>query len=58
MNKEQSEEMNKFDETMDRLLAVPYSELKKRLDEEKETKKVKKRGNRSISDARVSQKSK
>lgn len=57
MNKEQSEEMKKFDETMDRLLAVPYSELKKKLDEEKEQKE-KKRGNRSISASRASRKSK
>jgi hypothetical protein len=55
--KEQSEQ-EKFNETMDKLLSVPYSELKKKLDEEKEAKKNRKKGNRSISGSRVSRKAK
>lgn len=50
-------EFEKFNEMMDKLLAVPYSELKKKLDEEKKEKE-KKREHRTISDARVSRKSK
>ena len=50
-------EFEAFNETMDKLLSVPYSELKKKLDEEKETKKKKEKGNRSISSgSRVSRK--
>ncbi len=51
-------EFEEFNDVMDRLLAVPYSELKKKLDEEKQNKKAKKDGHRSISDVRVSQRAK
>ncbi len=51
-------EFEKFDDVMGKLLAVPYSELKKKLDEEKQAKKEKKSGNRSISGSRVFQKTK
>lgn len=54
----QKTEFEKFDDVMEKLLAVPYSELKKKLDEEKQAKKEMKNGHRSISDARVSQKTK
>ncbi|MGC2236153.1 MAG: hypothetical protein WA584_08325 [Pyrinomonadaceae bacterium] len=50
---EKESEFEKFDDVMGKLLSVPYSELKKKLDEEKEQKK-KKREDRSISGARVS----
>ncbi|HEY0459320.1 MAG TPA: hypothetical protein VGC97_09310 [Pyrinomonadaceae bacterium] len=57
MNKKEPTEQEKFNETMDKLLSVPYSELKKKLDEEKEAKKNRKKGNRSISSgSHVSQK--
>jgi len=40
MNKKQSE-TEKFNNVIDKLLSVPHSELKKKLDEEKQTKKKK-----------------
>lgn len=50
-------EFEAFDETMDKLLQVPYSELKKKLDEEKKVKaKAKKKRARSTSSGRVSSK--
>ena len=49
-------EFERFDDVMSKLLTVPYSELKKKLDEEKEAKKTRKREDRSISDRRVSRK--
>ena len=52
----QKTEFEKFDDVMDKLLSVPYSELKKKLDKEKKIKKGKKSENRSISGSRVSQK--
>jgi hypothetical protein len=58
MKKEQSNEMEKFNDVMDKLLAVPYSELKEKLDEEKRTKGRKKAGKQSISVSRASQKAK
>lgn len=54
----QKTEFEAFNDVMDKLLAVPYSELKKKLDEEKKAKKEKKNGNRSIPGSRVSQKAK
>jgi hypothetical protein len=36
--KKQSDEFENFDKTMDGLLAVPYSELQKKLEEEKQAK--------------------
>jgi hypothetical protein len=56
--KKEGNEFEKFNETMDKLLSVPYSELKKKLDEEKEAKKTRENGKRSISVSRVSRKSK
>lgn len=58
MKKEQSDEMEKFNNVMDKLLAVPYSELKKKLDEEKLAKKGKNNGKRTTFVSRVSQKAK
>ena len=56
MKRKSISEFDNFCSTMDKLLAIPYSELKKKLDEEKELKKQKKE-RRSISDgARVSEK--
>ena len=54
----QKTEFEKFDDVMGKLLAVPYLELKKKLDEEKQAKNEKKNGHRSTSDVRVSQKAK
>jgi hypothetical protein len=39
-----SKELEKFDEVMCGLLAIPYSELKKKLEEENRRKKEKKQG--------------
>ena len=38
MKQKYSEEFNEFDKVMDGLLSVPYSELQKKLEEEKQTK--------------------
>jgi hypothetical protein len=38
MKKEKSEEFENFDKVMDGLLSVPYSELQKKLEEEKREK--------------------
>jgi hypothetical protein len=43
MKHKNSEEFGKFDKVMDGLLAVPYSELQKKLEEEKRTKEKKKK---------------
>jgi hypothetical protein len=58
MKIKESDELDKFNDVMDKLLSVPYSELKKKLDEEKEAKKNRKKGNGSTSVSRVSQKPK
>ena len=42
-------EFEKFDETMEKLLSVPYSELQKKLEEEKRGKEKKKRTKRPTS---------
>lgn len=47
-------EFEKFDDVMDKLLSVPYSELQKKLDEEKEAKKT--RPDTTASSGRVSSK--
>jgi hypothetical protein len=39
--KKKTDEFKKFDETMEKLLAVPYSELQKKLAEEKKQKQRK-----------------
>lgn len=55
MTKNKSSEFENFDEVMGKLLAVPYSELQKRLEEEKKLKKEKKRKRSTSSgDARAS----
>ena len=54
MKHKQSDESQKFDKMMDGLLAVPYSELKKKLEEEKEHKKEKKKPVKTSSSGRVS----
>ncbi|HLL16737.1 MAG TPA: hypothetical protein VK388_16890 [Pyrinomonadaceae bacterium] len=38
MKKKQSKEFENFDKVMDGLLAVPYSELQKKLEEERQAK--------------------
>lgn len=48
MKKKESKEQEKFNDVMDKLLAVPYSELQKKLEEEKKGKK--KKSNASSSD--------
>jgi hypothetical protein len=53
MKKKESNEQEKFDDVMDKLLAVPYSELQKKLEEEKKLKKKRKRST-SSGDARAS----
>jgi len=57
MKLKQSKELKKFDEVMDSLLSVPYSELQKKLAEEKEQKEAKKKPVKtSSSSARASRK--
>ena len=46
MKPKQSDEFEKFDKVMDGLLSVPYSELQRKLEEEK---KEKEKGRRAIS---------
>lgn len=41
--KHKESEFEKFDDTMDKLLAVPYSELKEKLEEEKSAKTMQKK---------------
>ena len=54
MKTKQSEEFEKFDKVMDGLLAVPYSELQKKLEQEKRAKdKHKKKRATSSSPASV-----
>ncbi len=43
MKQKQSDEFTEFDKVMDGLLSVPYSELQKKLEEEKQAKQKKKR---------------
>jgi hypothetical protein len=43
MKKEKSEEFENFDKVMDGLLSVPYSELQRKLEEEKREKEKGKR---------------
>lgn len=53
--KKQSEEFENFDKVMNGLLAVPYSELQKKLEEEKRDKaKHKKKRPTSTASSRVS----
>lgn len=47
-------ESDKFDEVMDGLLAVPYSELQKKLEEEKRDKTKRKEGRATSSPSHVS----
>jgi inner membrane protein involved in colicin E2 resistance len=55
MNPKQSDEFKSFDEVMGGLLAVPYSELQKKLEEEKRTKAKKtKRPTSTASSVRAS----
>jgi hypothetical protein len=51
MTKHDSSEFNNFDRTMRKLMRVPHSELKAKLDAEKQTKKRKK--SRKASASRV-----
>lgn len=39
-----SQEFNKFDETMKKLMKIPHDEIKAKLDAEKKAKKSKKKG--------------
>jgi len=55
MKEKQSDEFKKFDEVMGGLLAVPYSELKKKIEGEKKAKAQKKK--RATSRASVARKS-
>lgn len=55
MKQKHSEEFENFDKVMSGLLAVPYSELQKKLEEEKRTKaKRKKRPTSTASSVRAS----
>jgi hypothetical protein len=47
MKSKQPNEFENFDKVMDGLLSVPYSELQKKLDEEKKAKRKKKRATSS-----------
>lgn len=59
MKDERSKEFEKFDDVMGKLLAVPYSELQRRLEAEKEGKaKTKKKRATSPASSRVSSASK
>jgi hypothetical protein len=55
MRPEQSDEFEKFDNVMDGLLSVPYSELQKRLEEEKRGKE-KQKGKRAKASPSASRK--
>jgi hypothetical protein len=55
MRLEQSDEFEKFDNVMDGLLSVPYSELQKRLEEEKRGKE-KQKGKRAKASPSASRK--
>jgi hypothetical protein len=55
MKQKHSEEFENFDKVMDGLLSVPYSELQRKLEEEKQTKaKKKKRATSSLPASRAS----
>jgi len=56
MKQKQSDEFEKFDQVMDGLLSVPYSELQRKLKEEKQAKakQKKKRATSSPASARAS----
>ncbi len=49
-------EFEKFDDTMEKLLAVPYSELQKKLEDEKRAKAKKKRTPKRPTSSRASSK--
>lgn len=51
MKRKYSEEFENFDKVMDGLLSVPYSELQRKLEEEKQTKAKKKKRATSSSPA-------
>jgi len=52
--KAKSDEFSKFDKVMSGLLAVPYSELRQKLEEEKQAKAKKKKRPTSTASSRVS----
>jgi len=52
--KKQPSEFENFDKVMGGLLAVPYSELQKKLEEEKQTKQKKKKRATTLPASRVS----
>lgn len=54
MKDKQSDEFNEFNKVMDGLLSVPYSELQKKLEDEKKAKEKKKRTTSPASSARAS----
>lgn len=57
MKHKPSDEFEKFNSTMDKLLAVPYAELKEKLEEEKRAKaKRKKKPTNAPTSSRVSSK--
>lgn len=58
MKKKQSNEFENFDKVMDGLLAVPYSELQKKLEEERQAKAKQKDGRSSSPVSRASSNSK
>jgi hypothetical protein len=51
MKQKHSDEFEEFDKVMDGLLSVPYSELQKKLEAEKQAKQKKKRATTSSSPA-------
>lgn len=52
--KKRTSEFESFDKVMDGLLAVPYSELQKKLEEEKRAKQKKKKRSTSTASVRAS----
>jgi len=54
--KKKADEFEKFNETMEKLLAVPYSELQKKLEDEKCDKEKKRQKKSTSSSGRVSSK--